>query len=102
MPVAYMEGDVFHGLRQGTWEVGEVKYCQRGQFEADPLMLCGGVVQVAWAVLLTKESGNDGAAEAHDLRRTIYAGAKTFDTRQRHGDWKTAKCEREAEGLDCD
>ncbi len=104
MPVVYMRGNTADGMRQGTWDYGEVKECQIASRSTQPpdnrgdLLLCGPDTEYVWNISWLRP----------DLKTQIYEGARTFrvtfrsagrSSRTRDTWWK---CQRTPDAIHCD
>ena len=73
MLVVYVRGNVADGVKQGTWDIGEVKECGDTNRAVLPdkrydLLVCGAETQAAWELIWLRS----------DIKSQIYESARLF------------------------
>lgn len=110
MDVVTIQGDLFHGLRADTWELGEIKGCKKVTYSlplpgkvqmngkneiSSDLLLCGTATTIAWEMLDVRD------ADYQRQRREITELAKQFSVALENPDVSLWDCRRTPDGLIC-
>jgi len=104
MLVSYVRGNFYYGFSSGTWDLNEVKECERASRTSSPpidgkdVLLCGMDTRQAWKLSWIRS----------DLRTVIYDHARSFaitfhSAGEPKGKKETVwKCKRIPEGIYCE